>query len=98
MRRTDYLYRMRPSGREMIIKRMLATLAAITIALTFSMGTSARAQDAAPAAAVAPGTPAPAVTAPAEAGKQVDGEKEKKGKKGKKESKGKKKDQKKQNG
>ena len=79
--------------------RILAGMLALTIAVMFTAGPSLHAQETAPAVAPAvPALAAPAVTAPAEPEKKMDGEKEKKGKKGKKAGKGKKKGKEKKNG
>jgi hypothetical protein len=76
---------------------MLASLVALTMIAVFSTGTYLHAQETAPASATSAPV-APAVSAPAETEKKVDGEKEKKGKKGKKAGKGKKKGKEKKNG
>jgi hypothetical protein len=77
-----------------IMAKFFLSVLALTVIVTFSVGTFVRAQEAAPVAPPAPSTPAATAPAPAEAEKKMDGEKEKKGKKGKKSGKGKKKDKK----
>lgn len=84
--------------------KILASLVALTMIAVFSTGTYLHAQETAPApttsAPVAPAVaPAvPAMSAPTETEKKMDGEKEKKSKKGKKAGKGKKKGKEKKNG